>query len=138
MNKVCLIGNIGALPEIRSMQNGNRVAQFSVATSKSWTDKQTGERKQATEWHRVVVFNDHLVGVIDGYLTKGSKIYLEGELRTRQWKDKTGEKRYTTEVVLEAFGGLITMLDPKPNDDTAAVSENGSLERDLDNEMDLQ
>jgi len=111
VNKVILIGNLGRDPEIRSMQDGNRVANLSVATSESWRDKASGERRERTEWHRVVVFNDHLVGIIEKYLRKGSKVYLEGQLQTRKWTDQSGADKYTTEVVLQRYRGELTMLD---------------------------
>jgi single-strand DNA-binding protein len=111
VNKVILVGNLGRDPEIRSTNDGTRVANMSVATSESWKDKATGERKERTEWHRVVVFNDRLVDIIEKYLKKGSKVYLEGALQTRKWTDKEGQERYTTEVVLQKFRGELTMLD---------------------------
>jgi single-strand DNA-binding protein len=111
VNKVILVGNLGRDPEIRSTQDGTRVANLSVATSESWRDKNSGERRERTEWHRVVVFNDHLVGVCEKYLKKGSKIYIEGALQTRKWTDQSGAEKYTTEVVLQKFRGELTMLD---------------------------
>src|SRR5689334_14292487 len=98
VNKVILVGNLGKDPEIRSMQNGGRVASFTLATSEAWKDKGTGERKERTEWHRVVVFNDNLVGVVERFTRKGSKLYVEGQLETRKWTDQGGQDRYTTEV----------------------------------------
>ncbi len=111
VNKVILVGNLGRDPEIRSTQDGTRVATLSLATSESWRDKSSGERRERTEWHRVVVFNDHLVGVCEKYLKKGSKIYIEGALQTRKWTDQSGQEKYTTEVVLQKFRGELTMLD---------------------------
>src|SRR5579872_3564812 len=111
VNKVILIGNLGRDPEIRSTNDGTRIANMSVATSESWRDKATGERKERTEWHRVVVFNDRLVEIIEKYLKKGSKVYLEGALQTRKWTDQSGQEKYTTEVVLQKFRGELTMLD---------------------------
>lgn len=111
VNKVILIGNLGRDPEIRSFQNGGRVANLSVATSENWKDRTTGERKERTEWHRVVVFNDALVGVVERFLKKGSKIYIEGQLETRKYTDQSGAERYSTEVVLRPFRGELTMLD---------------------------
>ncbi|MDR3514709.1 MAG: single-stranded DNA-binding protein [Azospirillaceae bacterium] len=111
VNKVILIGNLGKDPEIRSMQNGGRVASFSVATSEQWKDKASGERKERTEWHRVVVFNDNLVGIVERYVKKGSRIYVEGQLETRKYTDSSGAERYATEVVLRQFRGEITLLD---------------------------
>jgi single-strand DNA-binding protein len=111
VNKVILVGNLGRDPEIRSTQSGMRVANLSVATSENWRDKATGERREKTEWHRVVIFNDRLVEVVEKYLRKGSKIYVEGSLQTRKWTDQSGQERYTTEVVLQGFRGELTMLD---------------------------
>ncbi len=113
VNKVMLIGNLGRDPEIKTMQNGNRVANLSVATSETWRDKASGERKERTEWHRVVIFNDRLLDVAEKYLRKGSKVYLEGQLQTRKWTDQSGQERYTTEVVLQQFRGELTMLDAR-------------------------
>jgi single-strand DNA-binding protein len=111
VNKVILIGNLGRDPEIRSFQNGGRVASFSLATSENWKDKATGEKKERTEWHRISVLNDKLVEVVEKYVKKGSKLYIEGQLETRKWTDKDGQEKYTTEVVLRPFRGEITMLD---------------------------
>lgn len=113
VNKVILIGSLGRDPEIRAMQSGGRIANLSVATSETWKDKQSGERKEKTEWHRVVLFNDALVGLAERYLAKGSKVYIEGQLETRKWEDKNGKERYTTEVVLRPYRGELTMLDSK-------------------------
>jgi single-strand DNA-binding protein len=111
VNKVILIGNLGRDPELRSTQDGTRIAQLSVATSESWRDRASGERKERTEWHRVVIFNDRLAEVAEKYLRKGSKVYVEGALQTRKWTDNSGQDRYTTEVVLSRFRGDLTMLD---------------------------
>ena len=111
VNKVILVGNLGRDPEIRSFQNGGRVANLSIATSENWKDRATGERKEKTEWHRVAIFNDRLVEVVEKYLKKGSKVYIEGQLETRKWTDQQGQERYTTEVVLRQFRGELTMLD---------------------------
>jgi len=111
VNKVILVGNLGRDPEIRSTQDGLRIANLSVATSESWRDKASGERKEKTEWHRVVIFNKNLADVAEKYLRKGSKVYIEGQLQTRKWTDKDGQDRYTTEVVLGRFNGQLTMLD---------------------------
>jgi single-strand DNA-binding protein len=113
VNKVILVGNLGRDPEIRSTQDGMRIANLSLATSESWRDKATGERKERTEWHRVVVFNDRLVEVIEKYLKKGAKVYIEGALQTRKWTDNSGQERYTTEVVLQRYRGELTMLDSR-------------------------
>lgn len=111
VNKVILVGNLGRDPEIRSLQDGNRVCNLSLATSENWRDKNSGERREKTEWHRVVVFNDRLVDVIEKFLRKGSKIYVEGQLQTRKWTDQQGQERYSTEVVLQRYRGELTMLD---------------------------
>lgn len=113
VNKVILVGNLGRDPEIRTMQSGGRVCNLALATSDTWRDKQTGERRERTEWHRVVVFNDNLVQVCERFLKKGSKIYIEGQLETRKWQDQSGQERYTTEVVLRPFRGELTMLDTR-------------------------
>lgn len=113
VNKVILVGNLGRDPEIRSLQDGARVANLSLATSESWRDKGSGERRERTEWHRVVIFNDRLVDVVDRFLRKGSKIYVEGQLQTRKWTDQQGQDRYTTEIVLQRFRGELTMLDSR-------------------------
>jgi single-strand DNA-binding protein len=111
VNKVILVGNLGADPEIRSTQDGTRVANLRMATSESWRDKMSGERKERTEWHRVVIFNERLADIAEKYLKKGSKVYLEGALQTRKWTDNSGQERFTTEVVLQRFRGELTMLD---------------------------
>lgn len=111
VNKVILVGNLGRDPEIRSTQDGLRIANLSVATSESWRDKNSGERKEKTEWHRVAIFNERLVDIVEKYLKKGSKVYIEGALQTRKWTDNAGQERYTTEVVLQRFRGELTMLD---------------------------
>ena len=132
INKVILIGNLGKDPEIRTSQSGDKLATFSLATSESWKDKQTGERKSKTDWHSIVVYNNNLVSLCEKYIKKGSKIYLEGCLQTRKWTDKDGVEKYTTEVILKAFGGVIVMLDGK-NDAEAkqVVSEpSGNTMRD--------
>ncbi|MBI3440643.1 MAG: single-stranded DNA-binding protein [Proteobacteria bacterium] len=122
INKVILIGNLGKDPEIRSFPNGGRVASFSVATSESWKDKATGERKERTEWHRISILNDALVGIAEKYLKKGSKVYLEGQLETRKY-EKDGRDVYTTEVVLRPFNGNLTMLDGKGSSGTGAAND---------------
>ena len=113
VNKVILVGNLGRDPEIRSTQSGIRVANLSLATSESWKDKNSGERQEKTEWHRVVIFNERLVEVAEKYLRKGSKIYIEGQLQTRKWQDQSGQDKYSTEVVLNRFRGELTMLDSR-------------------------
>ena len=111
VNKVILIGNLGKDPEIRRTQDGRPIANLSVATSESWRDKATGERKEKTEWHRVVIFNEGLCRIAEQYLKKGSKVYLEGSLQTRKWQDQSGQDKYSTEVVLQGFNSALTMLD---------------------------
>lgn len=111
VNKVILIGNLGADPEVRSFQNGGRVCNLRIATTENWKDRNTGERQERTDWHNVAIFSDGLVGVAERYLRKGSKIYVEGQLRTRKWQDQSGQDRYTTEVVLQGPGATLTMLD---------------------------
>ncbi len=111
LNKVMLIGNLGADPEIRSFQNGGRVANLRIATSETWKDRNTGERQERTEWHTVAIFSEGLVGVVERYLRKGSKVYIEGQLQTRKWQDQSGNDRYSTEVVIRGLGGTLTMLD---------------------------
>ena len=111
VNKVILIGNLGRDPEIRTMQSGDKVASFSLATSETWRDRTSGERRERTEWHRVAIFDNHLVDIAERYLRKGSKIYVEGTLQTRKWQDQSGQERYTTEVVLQRFRSTLTMLD---------------------------
>jgi single-strand DNA-binding protein len=113
VNKVILVGNLGRDPEVRTMQDGNPVVNLSVATSENWRDKNTGERREKTEWHRVVIFNDRLADVAQKYLRKGSKVYLEGQLQTRKWTDQSGVEKYTTEVVLQRYRGELTMLDSR-------------------------
>ncbi len=111
VNKVILVGNLGRDPEIRSTNDGTRIANLNLATSESWRDRNSGERKERTEWHRVVIFNENLVGIAEKYLRKGSKIYVEGALQTRKWTDNAGVEKYSTEVVLQRFRGELTMLD---------------------------
>jgi single-strand DNA-binding protein len=146
LNKVQLIGRLGADPEIKQMVNGKSVARLSVATSQSWKDKSTGERKEKTEWHRVVIFNEGLVGVVQQYLKKGANVYVEGALTTRKWKDESsGQDKYSTEVVLQGYNSSLTMLDGKSKGDNSnLVSENKSslpnddmqaVNNDLDDEI---
>ncbi|SRR6266511_2710684 len=116
VNKVILVGNLGADPEIRHTQDGRPIANLRVATSDSWRDKASGERREKTEWHRVVIFNENLAKIAEQYLKKGSKVYLEGSLQTRKWADQSGQERYTTEVVLQGFNATLTMLDGKQRD----------------------
>ena len=128
LNKVQLIGRLGADPEIKQMVNGKNVARLSLATSQSWKDKSSGERKEKTEWHRVVIFNEGLVNVVQQYLKKGANVYVEGQLTTRKWKDESsGQDKYSTEIVLQGYNSSLTMLDGKSKDSQSnLVSENKS------------
>ena len=123
VNKVILVGNLGADPEIRSLGSGDRVANLRLATSESWRDRTSGERKEKTEWHRVVIFNDNLVKVAEQYLRKGSTVYIEGAIQTRKWTDNTGAEKYSTEIVLQKFRGELTMLGGRA--DGAGASAGG-------------
>ena len=116
LNKVQLIGNLGADPEVRTFQNGGKVCNLRIATSETWKDKNTGERKEKTEWHQVAIFTEGLVRICEQYLKKGSKVYIEGQLQTRKYQDQSGADRYSTEVVLQGFGGTLTMLDGASGD----------------------
>lgn len=111
VNRVILVGNLGRDPEVRSFQNGGKVCNLRIATSETWKDKNSGERKERTEWHTVAVFNEGLVRIAEQYLKKGSKVYIEGQLQTRKWQDQSGADKYATEIVLQGFGGTLTMLD---------------------------
>ncbi|WP_108482174.1 single-stranded DNA-binding protein [Oceaniglobus ichthyenteri] len=113
VNKVILIGNLGRDPEVRSFQNGGKVCNLRIATSESWKDKNTGERRERTEWHSVAIFQEGLVRIAEQYLKKGSKVYIEGKLQTRKWQDQSGQDKYSTEVVLQGFDGVLTMLDSR-------------------------
>ena len=133
LNKVQLIGRLGADPEIKQMVNGKNVARLSVATSQSWKDKSTGERKEKTEWHRVVIFNEGLVNIVQQYLKKGANVYLEGQLSTRKWKDeKSGQDKYSTEIVLQGYNSSLTMLGGKTqsNNSNQASESKSSLPND--------
>ena len=123
VNKVILIGNLGADPEIRSLNSGDRVANLRIATSETWRDRSSGERKEKTEWHRVVVFNENIVKVCEQYLRKGAKVYVEGSIQTRKWSDQSGVEKFSTEIVLQKFRGELTMLDGRG--DNAGESEGG-------------
>jgi single-strand DNA-binding protein len=125
VNKVILIGNLGADPEIRRTQDGRPIANLRVATSESWRDKTSGERKEKTEWHRVVIFNEGLCKIAEQYLKKGSKVYLEGALQTRKWQDKDGQDKYSTEVVLQGFNSQLTMLDGRSGGGAGAEAGGG-------------
>ena len=146
LNKVQLIGRLGADPEIKQMVNGKSVARLSIATSQSWKDKSSGERKEKTEWHRVVIFNEGLVNVVQQYVKKGANVYIEGALSTRKWKDEaTGQDKYSTEIVLQGYNSSLTMLDGKSkSNNNNQVSENKSslpndemsqVSNDLDDEI---
>tara|TARA_Y100000310_G_C20201666_1_gene587191 strand:+ start:142 stop:552 length:411 start_codon:yes stop_codon:yes gene_type:complete len=111
VNKVILVGNLGSDPDVRAMQSGKKVCNLSIATSETWKDRSTGQRKERTEWHRVVIFNEALVGICERFLRKGSKVYLEGQLETRKWTDQNGVEKYATEVVMRPYTGTLTMLD---------------------------
>jgi len=150
VNKVILVGHLGRDPEIRHSNDGNPIANFSMATSETWRDKTTGERKERTEWHNVVIFNEGLTKVAEQYLKKGSKVYVEGKMQTRKWQDQSGQDRYTTEVVLPRFGGGLILLDkieraPPSQDDygttrttgsTYAAAKNGEATRQRSNDLD--
>ena len=153
VNKVILVGNLGADPEIRRTQDGRPIANLRIATSESWRDKNTGERREKTEWHRVVVFNEGLCKVVEQYLKKGAKVYIEGALQTRKWTDQSGQERYSTEVVLQGFNSTLTMLDGRSgggsggggdyggSDDYGSSSSSGggggrgNFSQDLDDEI---
>jgi len=141
VNKVILVGNLGADPEIRRTQDGRPVANLRLATSESWKDKNTGERREKTEWHRVVIFNENLAKVAEQYLRKGSKVFLEGQLSTRKWTDKDGQEKYTTEVVINRFRGDLVLLDSR-GEGGGAMARSGSGEapasfdrNDMDDEI---
>lgn len=125
VNKVILVGNLGRDPEVRTMGNGGKVVTLNMATSETWKDRSTGERREKTEWHRVVIFNENLAKIAESYLRKGSKIYVEGALQTRKWTDNSGVEKYTTEVVLQNFNGTLTMLDGR-NDNQGGGGGGGS------------
>ena len=133
VNKVILVGNLGKDPEVRRMGSGEPVVNLSVATSESWKDKSTGERKEKTEWHRVVIFNENLARVAEQYLKKGSKVYVEGQLQTRKWTDQSGQEKYSTEVVIQRFRGDLTLLDGRggggDHEESGQVSRGGDFGR---------
>lgn len=142
VNKVTLIGNLGKDPEVRTFQNGGKVCNITVATSDKWTDKQSGERRERTEWHTVVLFSEHAVRYAEQYLRKGAKVYVEGKLETRKWQDQSGQDRYTTEIVVRPYGGEIQGLDKPRSDDSQQGYSNASQgwehqapTRDLDDEI---
>jgi len=133
LNKVTLIGNLGKDPEIRSTSDGREIANFSIATSESWRDKITGEKKEKTEWHRIVVFKEGLVGVVKNYVKKGSKLYIEGKLQTRKWVDNAGQEKYTTEVALQGFNTSLILLDSKSGSTTSDTHSNNNNVPNFDN-----
>ena len=140
VNKVTLIGNLGRDPEVRSTQSGSKVVSLSLATSENWRDKSTGERREKTEWHRVVIFNEKLGEVAEKYLRKGSKIYIEGQLQTRKWQDQSGQDRYATEVVLQRYRGELVMLDSQASgqqDGSSSAAETAGYggSDDIDDEI---
>ncbi|MBT4235038.1 MAG: single-stranded DNA-binding protein [Marinovum sp.] len=126
VNKVILIGNLGRDPEVRSFQNGGKVCNLRIATSENWKDKNTGERREKTEWHSVAIFQEGLVRIAEQYLRKGSKVYIEGQLQTRKWQDQSGQDKYSTEVVLQGYGGTLTMLDGRDGGGVGEPSGGGS------------
>jgi len=144
VNKVILLGNLGRDPEIRSMQSGSKMASFSIATSKRWKDKNTQEQKEKTSWHNIVVFGDGLVDIVEKYVKKGSKIYVEGELQTRKWQDKEGNDRYTTEIILQGYNCNLTLLDSRntssnslENQDSSTADSDDSFSSETTDSSDL-
>jgi single-strand DNA-binding protein len=145
INKVILVGNIGKDPDVRTTQDGREIINFPLATSENWKDKDSGERKEKTEWHRVVIFSPGLANIAKNYLKKGSKVYLEGALQTRKWQDQNGQEKYTTEVILQGFNSTLTMLDskggssydnsPSYNDDFNSSSNSNEEENHLDDDI---
>ena len=130
VNKVTLIGNLGRDPEVRAMQNGDKIVQLSIATSDRWKDKNTGEQRERTEWHRVVIFNDALGKIAEQYLKKGSTVYLEGQLQTRKWTDQqSGQEKYTTEVVLQRYRGELTLLGSRPENQINNYNQNAEIDQ---------
>ena len=132
VNKVILIGNLGKDPETRTFQNGGKVCNFSIATSESWKDRNTGERQERTQWHNIAIFSEPIAGIAEQYLKKGSKVFVEGQLETRKWQDQSGNDRYTTEVVIRPYGGNLTLLDSRSDSYTSGQpgSQNMSFEKD--------
>ena len=136
LNKVLLIGRLGADPEIKQMVNGKNVARLSLATSQTWKDKSTGEKKEKTEWHRIVVFNEGLVNVVQQYLKKGAQVYIEGQLSTRKWKDEqTGQDKYSTEIVLQGYNSTLTMLGGSGSNNLTSSSSNKNNDFDQTNQQ---
>ncbi|TAH37621.1 MAG: single-stranded DNA-binding protein [Alphaproteobacteria bacterium] len=135
VNKVILVGNLGKDPEVRATNSGGKICNLSIATSESWKDKSTGERKEKTEWHRVAIFSEGLAGIAEKYLRKGSKVYIEGALQTRKWQDKEGQDRYTTEIVISNFNGALTMLDGKSGGSGASSGGSDAFANDSFNQL---
>lgn len=135
VNKVILVGNLGKDPEVRSFQNGGRVANLTIATSESWKDKSSGEKKEKTEWHRVVILNENLVGVAERFLKKGAKVYIEGQLETRKWTDNSGAEKYSTEVVLRPYRGELTMLDGKQEQTRDETKNDAEYKKDINDDI---
>lgn len=139
LNKVLLIGNVGKDPEIRSTQDGKEIANIVLATSETWKDKTTGEKKEKTEWHRVVIFSEGLVNIVKNYVKKGAKLYIEGAMKTRKWTDASGQEKYTTEVVLQGYNSALTILDSRSGDGSVESSSqshgDSSLMEELDDEI---
>ena len=143
VNKVILLGNLGQDPDIRTMQSGKKVATMSIATSDSWKDKDTGEKKEKTEWHRIVVFSEGLIGVVENYIKKGTKLYIEGALQTRKWTDDAGTEKYTTEIVIQGYGGRIDIVSAKGNNQEHLESQdiadnNDASEKKIDSKDDKE
>ena len=136
VNKVIIIGNLGADPEVRTFQNGGKVANLRIATSETWKDKNTGEKRERTEWHTVAIFQEGLVRVAEQYLRKGAKVYIEGKLSTRKWQDQSGNDRYSTEVVLQGYDGTLTMLDGKPDGGNQSGGQGGGYQAPPSGDMD--
>ena len=142
LNKVMLIGRLGQDPEVRNTQDGRSLCTFSIATSESWNDKNTGEKREKTEWHRVVVFNEGLVNIVQQYVKKGSNVFIEGQLQTRKWEDKDGIEKYTTEVVLQGFNSTFKMLDSRNSGSTDnnfsqdnAISDSSNFDTEIDDDI---
>ena len=133
INKVILVGNVGQDPEVRSTQDGREIANFSLATSESWKDKNSGEKKEKTEWHRVVVFSSGLAGIVKNYVKKGTKLYIEGSLQTRKWTDKDGVEKYTTEIVLQNFNSTLQILDSRDRASSGSSDSYGSSQSSSSN-----
>jgi single-strand DNA-binding protein len=138
VNKVILIGNLGRDPEVRSFQNGGKVCNLNVATTEKWKDKSTGERKERTEWHSVAIFSEPIAKIAEQYLRKGSKVYIEGQLETRKWQDQSGQDRYSTEVVLRPFGGTLTLLDGKRDEQSGGYDQSSGYGGQQQDNRDLE